>query len=208
MTRAREQAGELAQRIEALGHEAVVAPLIEIEPAGPREIDVEGYDWVLVTSPNGARQLARRMRGLPGRIAAIGPGTASALRSDGLEPALVARTSSQEGLLAELPRTGGRLLFVAAEGARTLLPDALSADVVHVYRTKELRPQTFPEADLVALASPSAARAYAALGRDIAAVSIGPETTRAARAAGVTVVAEAGSHDLDSLVEAIRQAAQ
>jgi uroporphyrinogen III methyltransferase / synthase len=208
VTRAREQAGELAGRLEELGHEVVVEPLIEIEPTGPQEIDVRGYDWVLVTSPNGAEELARRMRGRPDRIAAIGPGTAAALRERGLEPDLVARTPTQEGLLADLPRPAGRVLFVAAEDARTLLPDELQADVVQVYRTIELTPESFPDADLVVLASPSAARAYAALGRHAPAVTIGPETTRAAREAGVAVAAEAAPHDLDGLVEAVRKVAQ
>ncbi len=208
VTRPREQAAGLARRLEELGHEVLVEPLIEIQPTGPREIDVAGYDWVIVTSPNGAEELADRMRGRPMRMAAIGPGTAAALRRRGLEPDLIARVSSQEGLLADLPQPVGRVLFVAAEGARTLLPEELDADVAHVYRTIELKPESFPDADLVMLASPSAVRAYAALGRDLPTVSIGPETTRAAREAGVTVAAEAASHDLDGLVQAVRQAAQ
>jgi len=57
------------------------------------------------------------------------------------------------------------------------------------------------------LASASAAEAFAALGLELPAVSIGPETTRAAEAAGVEVVVEARRHDLDGLVEAVRRAA-
>ena len=106
-----------------------------------------GYDWIVVTSPNGARELARRMRGQPARIAAIGPGTAAALRENGLEPDLVARESTQEGLLDELPRPAGRVLFTGADDARTLLPETLGADVVHLYRTIELSPPQFPNAD-------------------------------------------------------------
>ena len=53
------------------------------------------------------------------------------------------------------------------------------------------------------LASASAARAYAALGGTIPAVSIGPETTAAATAAGLRVAGEARTHDLDGLVEAV-----
>jgi uroporphyrinogen-III synthase len=208
VTRPAGQAAELARRIEGLGHEVVREPLIEIEGVGPDVIDVEGYDWVVVTSPNGAEELAGRMRGRPERIAAIGPGTAAALRSHALEPALVPRVSSQEGLLAELPRPAGRVLFVGAEGARTLLQDELDADVIHLYRTIELRPDSFPDADLVVLASPSAARAYAALKIPTPTASIGPETSRAAREGGATVVAEADPHDLDGLVEAVRQTGQ
>ena len=46
VTRPAEHAGELAQRIEALGHAAVLCPLIEIEPVGPEAVDTFGYDWL------------------------------------------------------------------------------------------------------------------------------------------------------------------
>ena len=59
----------------------------------------------------------------------------------------------------------------------------------------------------VVLASASAAEAFGALGLELPAVSIGPETTRAARAAGVRVVEEAETHDLDGLVAAVARAA-
>jgi uroporphyrinogen III methyltransferase / synthase len=200
VTRARDDADELVARLEGLGHEVVVCPLIEVEPIGPDELDVSGYDWVVVTSRNGARELTRRMRGEPARVAAIGPGTADAL---GRTPDLVPRVSTQEGLLAELPRPAGRVLFAGAEGARRLLVDELGADFVPLYRTKELRPEMFPDVDLVVLASASAARAYGALGPEAPAVSIGPQTSTAA--IGVNVVGEAETHDLDGLVDAIRR---
>jgi uroporphyrinogen-III synthase len=56
----------------------------------------------------------------------------------------------------------------------------------------------------VLLASGSAARAYTAIGGSLPAVSIGAETSRVARAAGLTVVAEAVSPDIDGLVAAVR----
>jgi uroporphyrinogen-III synthase len=56
---------------------------------------------------------------------------------------------------------------------------------------------------VVVLASGSAARSFAALGLDISAVTIGPETSRVAEAAGLRVVAEARTHDLDGLVAAV-----
>jgi uroporphyrinogen III methyltransferase/synthase len=207
VTRRPEQAEELAARLEALGHEVVLCPLIDVEALGSAPVDPAPYDWVVVTSPNGAVELARRLVAPPRRLAAIGPGTADALRAHGLEPDLVPPVSTQEGLLAELPRPAGRVLLATAEGARRLLTDELGADFLPLYRTVELRPESPPEGDLVLLASPSAARALAATGAGIPVVTIGPQTTAAALEAGLEVAAEAETHDLDGLAAAVERLA-
>ena len=199
VTRPRGQEQELVARLEELGHDVVHCPLVEIEPLGDEPIDVSGYDWLVVTSVNGARELRSRMTGRPRRTAAIGEATAAALGGADLVPAV----STQEGLLAELPRPPGRVLFAGAEGARRLLVDELDADFVALYRTRELEPPVAPEGDVVLLASASAARAFGRLGIDVPAISIGPQTTAAARAAGVRVRAEAETHDVAGLVAAV-----
>jgi len=202
VTRPREQAGPLVARLEALGHEIVECPLIEIAPTeGP--VEVEGYEWVIVTSPNGARELHARAQGTLPKVAAVGPGTAETLRGLGIEPSFVPSVSSQDGLLDEFPRPTGPVLFAAAEGASRGPIEKLGADFVPLYRTRLVRPAVRPEGDLVVLASGSAARSFAELGAGIPAVSIGPQTTRAAEAAGIQVAAEAESHDLDGLVAAV-----
>jgi uroporphyrinogen-III synthase len=200
VTRPPDQAEPLVERLEQQGHEVTVCPLIELEPVGPEQVDLSGYDWLVVTSANAARELGRRGAGKAARVAAIGPGTAAALSEP---PDLVPAVSTQGGLLAELPRPAGRVLFAGAEGARKLLVEELDADFVPLYRTKELVPDEFPEADVVVLASPSAARAFAATGRRVPAVSIGPETTAAAERAGVEILREARTHDLEGLVNAV-----
>ena len=207
VTRAVGQMEPLAGRLEELGHEVVRCPLIELEPSGPESVDVDGYDWVVVTSPYGAHELVRRARGDLPRVAAIGPGTAAALGERGVEAALVPRVSTQEGLAAELPRPPGRVLFAGAERARRHLVEELGADFVPLYRTRALRPDLPPEGDLVVLASSSAAEALAALRLALPAVSIGPETTRTARDAGLSIVAEAATHDLEGLIAAVSRAA-
>jgi uroporphyrinogen-III synthase len=201
VTRPRAQARPLVEALERLGAEVVECPLIEIERTSDDPIDAAGYDWLIVTSPNGADEIARRGRNLP-KLAAVGPGTAEALREHGLEPAFVPRESSQDGLLREFPQPAGRVLFAAAEGARRGPIDALGADFVPLYRTRLLTPAP-PAGDVVVLASGSAARAYAGVGGVAPAVSIGPETTRVARSVGLDVRAEASTHDLDGLVAAV-----
>jgi uroporphyrinogen-III synthase len=187
VTRPEGQEVELVARLEQLGHDVVHCPLIAIEPLGGGPIDVTDYDWIVLTSANGAQELRRRLIGTIPRVAAIGTATADAFGGADLVPAV----ATQEGLLAELPRPAGRVLFAAGEGARRLLPEALAADVVTLYRTHELRPAELPAADIYVVASPSSARALAALGPGISVVSIGPETSREARRAGLAVAAEA-----------------
>ena len=206
VTRPRDQAGPHVARLEELGHEVVECPLIEIEPF-EEAVEVEGYEWVIVTSPNGARELARRARGGLPKVAAVGPGTAETLRELGIEPAFVPRVSSQDGLLAEFARPEGRILFAAAEGSRRRAIEALQADFVPLYRTRLLSPEQPPEGDVVVLASGSAARSFAVLGADIPAVTIGPQTTKVAQGLGLRVAAEAETHDLDGLVGAVRRLA-
>jgi uroporphyrinogen-III synthase len=188
---------ELVHRVEALGHDAVFCELIRVEPLGDEPVDARAYDWLVLTSRNGAHELARR--GVTAnRIAAIGPATAEALESHGLHADLVAATHTQEGLRDELP--AGSVLLAAAEGARQ---DVLEADFLPLYRTIELSPDV-PDADVALLMSGSAARSLAAAGARLPVVAIGPRTAAEARAAGLDVVAVAAIHDLDGLVEALR----
>ena len=203
VTRAAGQVDTLCDRLDELGCEPVVWPLIAIEPMGDEPIDSSGYDWIVVTSPNGAAELARRVTQRPTRLAAIGPGTAAALRAGGLEPDLVPTVSTQEGLLAELRPPVGHVLLAAAEGARQLLVDELGAEFMPLYRTIELDPEEVPDLDFALLASPSAARALARTrARATPAIVIGPQTAAAARELALDVVAEAETHDLDGLVGA------
>jgi len=202
VTRPRERSVELVTRLEANGHDLIVLPLIATEAISDEPIDLAGYDWVIVTSVTGAEELARRARGEMPRVAAIGAATAAALGGADLVP----RVSTQEGLLAELPQPAGRVLFAGAAGARRLLVDALGADFAPLYRTVELDVDQVPPADLVVLASPSAARALGRLGPAPPVVSIGPQTTRAARDCGLTVAGEAETHSVDGLVAAVEAA--
>lgn len=200
-------AAPLAAALEGEGFAVETCPLVAVEPVDGPPVRAEGYDWLVLTSRNAVEELFERLEGQLPRVAVVGSGTAEALRARGVEPALVARVSTQEGLAAELPRPHGRVLFAGAEGARDVLARELGADVVTLYRTVERRPNGFPAADLVVLASASAARSFARLGLDLPCVSIGPVTSEAARGLGLTVAAEARAHDREGLVEAVKLAA-
>ena len=221
MTRARAQASGLVARLRDLGAEVDECAVIRIEPLPGPPIDASVYGLVCVTSPNAPRLLLARCggdaRALAGAtVAAIGPGTAAALRESGIVADVVAERSLAEGLLAALPSdlNGVRALVARAEEARDTLPEGLRAagaevDVVPLYRTLAARPR-HPErmltADAVAFTSSSTVARFAEAlpGRDLAdirGVSIGPITSATARELGVGIIAEATRHDLDGLVE-------
>src|SRR4051794_25280764 len=104
VTRPRAQAEPLLAALRAEGFQPIACPVLEIEAIEDGPIDVTAYDWVIVTSANGAAELGARHTGELQRIAAIGEATAAALADHGLRADFIPSLASQEGLLAELPR--------------------------------------------------------------------------------------------------------
>jgi uroporphyrinogen III methyltransferase/synthase len=106
VTRARAQASALAARLRGLGATVVEAPAIRTQPLPVELPDVRAYDLLCVTSPTGADQLfahlrdARELAGVT--VAAIGPGTARALRTHGVEADIVPARAVAEGLVEAL----------------------------------------------------------------------------------------------------------
>lgn len=197
----------LGERLRAEGFEVVECPLIRIEPLDGPPVRAGDYDWLVLTSRHGVEYLLRRLEGPLPRVAVVGPGTAEALRAHGVDADLVARRSTQEGLVEELPRPTGRVLFAGAEDARPLLIQELDAEFVPLYRTVGLSPDAVPDGDLVVIASASAAKALAETDARIPCVSIGPVTSAEAELQGLEIVGEAETHDLEGLVRAVKLAA-
>lgn len=221
VTRARAQASALAARLRALGASVVEAPAIRIEPLECDVPDLAGFDLLCVTSPNGAEQLMERVRdarALAGPvIAALGPGTARALRERGIEPDVVPERAVAESLvetLRDVPVT--RALIARAQDARDVLPDALRARGAHVeilplYRTvaeplsDEARAAALG-ADYATFTSASSARFFHEAAGTLNGpriVSIGPVTSAALRELGREPDVEAPVHTPDGLVEAL-----
>src|ERR1700721_2506169 len=134
ITRARHQAGRLAEALEAQGAEVLRLPTIEIVPPETyAHLDavlevISGFDWLIVTSANGAAALADRMHflGLPPerlqhlRVAAIGPATAVAVGRIGLKVSAMPEEYVAEAVVAMLREKvrGQRILLARAAVAR------------------------------------------------------------------------------------------
>ena len=200
-----------------------------------RDLAAGRFPGVCFTSPNGVSGVAVALAeaGLDGRavrvaslVACVGPGTARALHEQlDLRPDLVPAVATTLALGEAVPPGSGRMLLPRADIASPVLPQLLrdrGYDPVEVIAYRTSRPDALPEAvltqlregriDLVAVASPSTARNLVALAGDaldqVGIVSIGPVTTAACGALGLTVAVEADPHTIEGLVGALVRAAR
>lgn len=223
----RPETGRLEELLAAAGLEVVHVPLIEIVDAadgGAALADaldaLAAGDWLVVTSQHGARRVGAAAAARPGvRLAAVGTRTAEELAALAGRPVdVVPEHQTGADLVAALPP--------AAPGTTAVIAQADQADgavagglerlgyrvlAVTAYRTVARRPTEADRArvlaaEVLALASGSAARAWAAaFGPDTPPVvaAIGPTTAAAAEAAGLDVTHVAASHSVEGLAATI-----
>lgn len=220
------QDAALRASLEARGAIVRSVPAVRITPADPAPIDdalarADTFDWAVFTSVNGVRAVAARARigGRPpafGRIAAIGPATADALREAGWPVDWMPVAYTTRAIADGLPGSGSAVLF-RADIATPALDDTLRARGFTVHRVDAYRSQTgdaeairaaaADAIDVVVLTSASIARTFGSARVDPPLVcSIGPATTEAARAAGVRVDVEARDHTTGGVVKALEDA--
>jgi len=125
ITRPREDAERIALKLESLGHEPLVVPLLEMRLRDGGEIPLDGVQAILATSANGVRALARRSTRRDVPLFAVGPQTAQEARAAGF--ATVRDAKGDANALGEATAKwavpgGGVLLHVkGAEGPSALV---------------------------------------------------------------------------------------
>lgn len=224
ITRTRAQNEPLRMLLEQRGAEVVELPLIEVVDASDggaaleRAVsNVAEFDWLVVTSPNGAERVARLLSADERRpmVAVVGDATARAL---GCEATLTADPATAAALAEQFPDGAGSVLLVQGDLADDTLHRSLTAKGwrvtrVEAYRTTATRPssdviETATRADVVLFASGSAVRSW----HDCVGVAprctvvIGPSTADVARSIGFEVAEVAAPHSLEGLVEAAERA--
>ncbi len=242
ITRPRAQAEEFARALSSEGAEPIFFPMIEIAALDDfsaldqvlRELD--GYDWLILTSVHGAEAVFARMHvmgisSLPShlRVAAVGPRTAARLSNEKVAVDHVPAKYTAEAVLSGLwPVSGKRFLLPQSDLARRTLAERIRAaggipDEIVAYRTIPARPRpAVVEAlragmDVVTFASPSSVNSFlAALGEygldarklpgNPRIACIGPQTASAAMGAGLPVHVEAQEHTMAGLVRALKNA--
>lgn len=235
VTRPRERAGELVGLLEARGATALLAPTIRLEeaPGGAldraiRSAEAGAYSWIVFTSPKTVEVWFARVGPTRAsakttvRVAAVGDGTAEALRSRGVDPDLVPETFTTKALARSFPRGEGEVLLPRADIAPADLETALRLKgwtPVRVTAYRTTFPRSLPadahraleegRVDAIAFTSASTVEGFARLagvakGPEV--VCIGPVTARAAREAGFHVRAVATPHTIEGLVAAVEEA--
>ena len=149
VTRAAEQAGQLAGKLTARGATVLECPTIRlVEPESWQLLDLairdlRSYDWVVLTSANAVRYFFQRIdtlgldaRALAGcKVCAVGPKTADEIRAFGIKPDLVPADYKAEGVVEEFSRLDmheSRVLFPRADKARDVVPRELKRMGAHV----------------------------------------------------------------------------
>lgn len=220
LTRAAGQNESLVAALSEHDIESVVIPVLEIRvdtQALETELGRTVFDWVVVTSPNGARTVADL---IPNgcKIAVVGKTTEEAL---GRRADLVSEVTNADGLVRTFPTAkvdAGKVLVCRSDLADDTVSSGIAdkgwsvVDVI-TYTVHSRDPQIIVEEvhnaghiDLIVLASGSAARALPIGPRMPGVVCIGPKTEIVARGLGLDVRATAESQDTEGLVTAVLRA--
>src|SRR5438105_1823616 len=244
VTRARPQAAEFSHLLRRQGATVVRIPLIEIVP--PRSFqplddaleNLHCYQWLIVTSVNGAQTMLGRMRRrkIPRAnlkkldLVAIGPATRKALEAAGLRVTITPPEYVAESLVAALSNKvrGKRVLLLRAAVARDVIPHDLrragaKVDVIAAYQTRQpvksgdrLRqvladPKSRPRIATFTSSSTVHNFVRASRGANLASIvfaSIGPITSATLRSYGLRPAMEAESYTMAGLASAIVKWAQ
>lgn len=139
VTRPREQAASLAQRIEHLGGKPFAFPLLEITQASDARAlhelaqHLTSYDLLIFISPNAVKYAMPVLQAIPGavRVAAVGQSSAQSLRKLGIRHVIAPADRFDSEALLALPElqniSGSRIAILRGDGGRELLGDTLKA---------------------------------------------------------------------------------
>jgi len=124
VTRPSPDGDELADLLRAQGHEAVLEPLLTIEPVTTPDLDLAGVQALLATSANGVRALAAAEARRDVRLFAVGDATARTAVAEGFRA-----VESADGDVDDLTRLIAGRLDPAAGALLHAAGTALAGDL-------------------------------------------------------------------------------
>ncbi len=196
--RTRHQASALSRGLKALGADVIEIPFIEIrKPRSYKPLDsalkrMDKYDWLILTSVNGADAFATRMKKLrlnPSalqhlQIAAIGPATRAAIENRGLKVAVVPEQYVAESVVKSLRRKMKARTTSKPRARGTIA----NSPALQRRGSPSQEPSPVGTADLLS---------------GIKLASIGPITSSTLRELGLPVHIEAAEYTIPGLINAI-----
>ncbi len=199
--------GALSAALLEAGLEVIHEPVITrtIVSDARAEIDALGHeDWLVLTSAFAVEAIDRSV--VPCRIAVVGMATRRAALDAGLRVDHLSAGGTASDLFAELrPHARGKTICYP-RSSKAEVPEVeagvtLVSPVVYKTTKRRYRRGAHKECDVIAVASPSAARAIGPIAKPCA--SIGPTTSAALRDLGIEPWVEAPEKSFESLAEAI-----
>lgn len=237
VTRPAARSQGLVELLRQRGVESLEVPTVALDPSSAAvDLDrmlatLDGSEWLILTSVNGAEALVARIAvaGLPipagTRVAAVGPATADALRAAGVRVDHVPSRYLTVEIASGLGDVHGRRVVLARADAATaglrhaLLDRGALVDEVIAYRTLEgpptsrdaLRVALHADIDGITFTSSSTVRGLLRLAsavdrgraRALPSFCIGPITAETARRSGFNVAAVAVEHTAAGLASII-----
>jgi len=233
VTRTRNQASKLSQKLSSLGARTIEFPTIEIKKLEDLSLfrkslsSIEQYNWIVFTSQNAINIFFEELfasgkdtRSLGNvKIAVIGKASGDELMRYGIVPDMIPVKFVAESLLDEfrkLDLSGETILIPCSADARMTLADGLnemgaSVERIHIYtaekplHTDEKLLNEVKNADIITFTSSSTATNFFAMFPEPDAVlaSIGPVTTETIVKHGFKPAITADEYTIDGLVEAM-----
>jgi len=176
ITRAQPGADATAERVRALGHEAIIAPLLAVRALDDVQVDLNGVAALAFTSANGVRAFSDICGERSLRVFAVGAATAQAARAAGFKLVLSADgdvDALAEGIALRRTELRGAVLHPGAvepagDLAGALEKHGVAARRLILYETAPVKPadevaRTLVQADVALLHSPRAAQVLASV---------------------------------------------
>jgi uroporphyrinogen-III synthase len=176
ITRTQPGAALTAERVRALGHDAIVAPLLAVRAIEDAVVDLTGVAALAFTSANGVRAFAEASGERKLKVFAVGAATAQAAQAAGFSTVLSADGDVEalaEGIAARRNELRGAVLHPGAaepagDLAGALEKHGVAARRLILYETGPValdpaEARALTRADAVLLHSPRAAKALAAV---------------------------------------------
>lgn len=222
-------ADEFSQKLEALGAQPVLFPLIKVEALNKKELrgayEASQFDWIILTSSIAAQFFFNVVKpeDVKSKIAVVGTATKKAVEKLGLKVSFMPSAATAKKLVKEIPLNKGEKVFIPRSLiAGTAILDTLKKRGINVtefaaytntpieYSQEEVEAVFAQNINVISFTSGSTVESFVGLLKQYKiklgpqhVVSIGPSTTAAATKMYIDVDKTAETHNVDGLVEAI-----